>query len=65
MVDTILTFINGIVLKGNAKSLDVPFWSYFSWKKIVLCDHGTFSPDLDGDLWPRNSILVRLVTFSC
>lgn len=29
MVDTILTFINGIVLKGNAKSLDVPFWSFF------------------------------------
>lgn len=34
MVDTILTFINGIILKGNAKSADVPFGHIFLRRKL-------------------------------
>lgn len=34
LVGIILTFINGTVLKGNAKGLDVPFWSFSLGRKL-------------------------------
>ena len=29
-------FISATILTGNTKILDVPFWSYFSWKKKIV-----------------------------
>lgn len=34
MFDTILTFIYGIILKGNAKHTDVPFGHIFLKRKL-------------------------------
>lgn len=60
-------FISAMILKENMKILDVPFWSYFSWKKknCIPYKHGHFSPGSDQELWLSSPIGVWLAITAC
>lgn len=61
-------FISAMILKENMKVLDIPFWSYFSWKKKKNCvpyKRGHFSPGSDQELWLSGPIGVWLAITAC
>ena len=60
-------FINATILTGNTNILDVPFWSYFSWKKknCIPYKHGHFSPGSDRELWLSDPVRVWLAIAAC